>query len=49
MTEHQDGIPGPEDTTEEEISPAPSPRSSADPLIGTKIEEFKYKDSNLCE
>jgi len=43
VTEHQDDIPGPEDTTEEEISPAPSPRSSADPLIGTKIGSCTIK------
>ena len=43
MTEHQDDIPGPEDTTEEVISPAPSPRSSADPLIGTKIGSCTLK------
>ena len=43
MTEHQDDIPGPEDTTEEAISPAPSPRSSADPLIGTKIGSCTLK------
>ncbi len=43
MTEHQDDIPGTEDTTEEAISPAPSPRSSADPLIGTKIGSCTLK------
>ena len=43
MTGHQDDIPGPEDTTEEAISPAPSPRSSADPLIGTKIGSCTLK------
>jgi serine/threonine protein kinase len=43
MTEHQDDIPGPEDTTAEAISPAPSPLSSADPLIGTKIGSSTIK------
>lgn len=43
MTEHQDDIPGPEDTTVEAISPAPSPRSSADPLIGAKIGSCTLK------
>jgi serine/threonine protein kinase len=43
VTEHQDDIPGPEDTTEEAISPAPSPLSSADPLIGTKIGSCTIK------
>ena len=43
MTEHQDDIPGPEDTTAEAISPAPSPLSSADPLIGTKIGSCTIK------
>ncbi len=37
MTGPQNDIPGPEDTTEEAISHAPSPRSFADPPIGTKI------------
>ena len=43
MTEHQDDIPGPEDTTEEAISPAPPAGSMSDPLIGTKIGSCTIK------
>ena len=43
MSEHQDNVPGPEDSTEEAISPAPSPGSSSDPLIGTKIGSCTLK------
>jgi len=43
VTEHQDDIPGPEDTTEEAISPAPSVGSTSDSLIGTKIGSCTLK------
>ena len=43
MPEDKPNTPSPEDTTEEAISPAPSARSSADPLIGTKIGSCTIK------
>ncbi len=43
MAEHQDGIPEPENTTEEAISPAPPASSASDPLIGTKIGSCTLK------
>ncbi|HIN09802.1 MAG TPA: serine/threonine protein kinase, partial [Phycisphaerales bacterium] len=45
MTEDNDNIPSPDDSTLDppEISPAPSPGSMSDPLIGTKIGSCTLK------
>ena len=43
MPEDKPNTPSPEDTTEEAISPAPSPRSMSDPLLGTKIGSCTLK------
>ena len=43
MTEENDNIPSPDETTEEAISLAPSPGSMSDPLIGTKIGSCTLK------
>ena len=45
MTEDNDNIPSPDDSTVDppEISPAPSPGSMSDPLIGTKIGSCTLK------
>ena len=45
MTEDNDNIPSPDDSTLDppEISPAPSPGSMSDPLLGTKIGSCTLK------
>ena len=43
MNKDSDNTPSPDDTTEEAISPAPSPGSMSDPLIGTKIGSCTLK------